>query len=150
MIYGIPKKAVAIIKQAQPYQAGADKGTHELTLLHAMWNHDKHRLLHTTRIVLGKPYPAIVKVQDVADIIKTKFIFRPDEENTEVVRVTIRPSGTDPKLKLEGKFSAGVAFAEGIAGAKAIKGLHVEAVLTNVFLYVRDVVGYMDAASQKA
>lgn len=148
MVYGIPKKAVAIIKQAQPYHYGEDRGLHDLALLNGMWNHDKHRLLHTTALVLGKPHPPISKVRDVAEIIKPRFLNTPLEDDTEVIRVTIRPSGSNPKLQMDGKLTVGVAFAEGVEGAPRLKGLHVIAVLRNAFKGVSWIVGAVEAACQ--
>jgi hypothetical protein len=147
MVYGIPDEAVAIIKQAQPYHWGDDRGRHEIALLNAMWNHDKHRLLHATGIVLGQPRPPIVRVGDVAEILKTSYFTPPLEDNAEVVWVTIRPDGPDPKLKMDGKFAVGVAFAEGVKGVD-LKGLHVIAVLRNALQAVTWLVGSIEAACQ--
>jgi len=149
MIYGIPEKAVTVIQQAQPYRYSKEtRGRHELVLLNGMWNHDKHRLLHTTALVLGSPRPPISVVRDVAEIIKPRFLSKPLEDDTEVVRVTVRPSGPNPKLKMDGKLAVGVAFAEGVEGAPELKGLHVMAVLTNAFEGVSWIVGAVEAACQ--
>lgn len=148
MVYGVPEKAVAIIKQSQPYHRMEKKGLHEIALLNGMWNHDKHRLLHTTGLVLARPHPKIVVVRDVAEILKTNFLSRPLEDDTEVVRVVIRPSGPKPKLKMDGNLAVGIAFAEGVEGAAELGGLHVSAVLSNALKAVTWIVGATEAACQ--
>jgi hypothetical protein len=149
MVYGIPEKAVAVIKQAQPYRWGTKKAIHEVALLNGMWNHDKHRLVHTTALVLGKPRPSIVPVRDVAEVIRVKWLPQPLEHNAEVVRVTLRPDGPDPKLEMKGNLPVGVAFTESVEGA-ALKGLHVIAVLRNAFQAVSWIVGAIEVACIKS
>lgn len=146
MVFGIPKKAVTIIKQAQPYHWGEDAGLHELWLLERMWNHDKHRLLHTTRLVFGRQ-PQFVKVRDVAEILGTTVAL---EDDAEVVHVFIRRAGPNPKLKPHGKLSAGIAFAEGVERAPRLEGLHVIAVLEKALRGVAWAVGSIEAACQPA
>jgi hypothetical protein len=149
LLKGVPPAAVKIIRSAQPFQQ-RDVERHEFLLLHGMWNHDKHRLLHTTALVFGEPRPRIVSVADVAEIVQVEWLSEPIEERREVARVTIRPSGPNPKMTLEGRLPVGVAFAEGVAGAPALKELHVLAVLQNALSKVSWVVGSLEVACLKA
>ncbi|HET6683285.1 MAG TPA: hypothetical protein VFG75_06280 [Gaiella sp.] len=148
LLKGVPPSAVKIIRSAQPFRQ-RDVERHEFLLLHGMWNHDKHRLLHTTALVVGEPRPQVVPLADVGEIVQVEWLSEPLEERREVARVTIRPSGANPKMTLEGRLPVGVAFAEGVEGAPALKGLHVLAVLENAFRVVRSVVGSLEVACLK-
>jgi hypothetical protein len=149
LLTGVPPSAVKVIHDAQPFRQ-REVERHEFLLLHGMWNHDKHRLLHTTALVVGEPRPQVVPLADVAEIVQVEWLSEPLEEHREVARVTIRPSGANPKMTLEGQLPVGVAFAEGVDGAPALKGLHVIAVLQNAFSAVRWVVGSLEVACLKA
>jgi hypothetical protein len=149
-LYSVPDKVVALVKQAQPYRQKPNSSLHEIRLLNAMWNHDKHRLLHATVLTLGKPQPGIVIVRDVDEIVSQEIFLRPLEKNVKIANAVIRPNGAQPKLKLDGNLALGVAFGKGIDGLDAIGGKHVIAVLTNILRVVMWLVGSMEVAAMKS
>lgn len=148
-LYSIPEKARTIIERAQPYHLKPDPSLHDLAILHAMWNHDKHRLVHATALISGKPGPPISVVSGVDEIVKVKYFSRSLKDDVKIANVVLRPTpGLEPKLQMEGKLPMGIAFAEGIDGCQAIKGLHVLAVLQNAYDAVTWLVGSIEAASK--
>lgn len=147
-LYSVPEKARAIIEQAQPYHLKPDPSLHDLAILHAMWNHDKHRLVHATALVMAKPGPPIHAVSGVDEITKIRYFSRPLKDGMKIANVVLRPTpGLEPKLQMKGKLPMGIAFAEGIDGCQSLKGLHVLAVLDNVYGAVHHLIGHIEAAT---
>lgn len=147
-LYSVPEKARLVIQQAQPYRMQPDPTLHDLNILHAMWNHDKHRLVHATALVMAEPGPPIRAVSGVEKITKTRYFSRPLEDGVDIAKAVVRPTpGLQPKLQMDGKLPMGVAFAEGIDGCQSLKGLHVLAVLDNMYGAVHHLVGHIEAAT---
>ncbi len=148
-LYSVPEKARAIIEQAQPYHRTTDPSLHDLAILHAMWNHDKHRLVHATALVMGDPGPPIRAISGVEEIVKVSYFERPLEDGVKIANVVLRPTpGLQPKLEMEGYLPMGVAFAEGIDGCKSLKGLHVLGVLQDAYETAWRLIGYIEAATK--
>lgn len=151
VLYTVPENVVAIIEQAQPYHWKSKASAHPLALLNALWNQDKHRLLHTTALTLSGPQPEIVAVRGVKEIISQRvYINRSLKNDAKIAKAVIRPVGAEPKMKLDGQLSVGVAFAKRSSGGDAIGGLDVIGVLTEAWRRVANLIGRMEVASMKS
>jgi hypothetical protein len=151
ILYSVPEEVVSIIKEAQPYQWKSKASLHPLALLNTLWNQDKHRLLHTTALTMSGPQPEIIALSGVQEIVsQTVYTNRPLKNDAKIAKAVIRPIGAEPKMKLNGQLSLGVAFAKPRKGRNAISGLDVIGVLTETWRGVANLIGRMEVASMKS
>ena len=104
---GVTRTDIAKIRRYQPYHAGKRKlARHPLGTLAKLSNHDKHR---TVQPLWGVPVESQFQITQLHDCVVTRIPVRGRpkrlEVGTEIMRIYVRRTGTDPGIDMEGTIS---------------------------------------------
>lgn len=133
-IGGVHPRVKTIIRLAQPYQRRNDPDGHPLMLLHALDNHDKHRVLHTTHAVVEHaPFEVLERREAVVKWWKG-LESGPFEDDTPMLQVRLLALGRKPHFKVKFAPTYGIAFDKTGPG----RGELVMHLLNDIRVYIRD------------
>jgi hypothetical protein len=111
---GCRRADIAKIRAAQPYKAGKRRiATHPLTILDALSNSEKHRMIQPVR---RHQETGAYKVSGAGDcIIRRVRVMLPVELHigTEIARVYARRTGPDPDIEMQGYMAGTVGVQQG-------------------------------------
>jgi hypothetical protein len=142
MLEGVSTVHYELIDGMQPYHRGKRLAPfHPLALLRRLWNIDKHRVLHTTKLrVRGVHGDEFEAIRDVAALGESKMFFeRAFEDQTDIGWVEVATSGPDPKVKMKRHLAMAIAFREPSSGDQVIGDMPVVETLQSIRDTVTDI-----------
>lgn len=123
---GCRRTDIARVRAAQPYKAGKRlMATHPLLLLDALSNSDKHRVIQPVhRHQEGASY----RVTDSQDCLARRIRIMPPvvmKVGTEIARIYVKRTGTDPDLEMKGAMAARIGISEGLPLDSFLKAIQI-------------------------
>jgi len=119
-LFGVSEPARTVIDGYQPHIEAARMNEHFLSVLAALSNADKHRLIQAGFLGIQEFPKGFLATQDVGTVLESNFIEGPLEKGAYVVDCTLAITGPDPQVKMHRNLALVVGFGEQCFARNAI------------------------------
>jgi hypothetical protein len=110
-LQGVAEEPRTIIDGLQPYRYGIDRDKHFATLLAAISNADKHRVLQAGWVGVGHPPDGFLsRNEHVGDVIEGTWATGPLDEKAQIVDCRFAITGPDPHVQMQGELTLLIGF----------------------------------------